>query len=171
MAAPIVRRPHRWVTGRAIVLAAGALATAVLATIVTAGGGQRDAAVPEPPSTTATQAASSGPPQPASSAPLTTAAAALPTRATPLDQITGLATLLQRQADIGHLQPKAAKTLVRDLNDVVRRLSAGKTDQAAEKFAEFRDRVSELSTDGELTAAGSDALPDLDQIAESLRAG
>jgi hypothetical protein len=43
--------------------------------------------------------------------------------------------------------------------------------EAAEKFAEFRARVSELSADGEITAAGSDALPDLDQIAESLHAG
>jgi hypothetical protein len=92
-------------------------------------------------------------------------------RARPIDQVVGLAAVLQQQADAGQLQPKAAKTLLRDLNEIARRLRVGKTAAAAEMFTEFRDRVTEFRNGGELTAAGSDALPDLDHIAESLDAG
>jgi hypothetical protein len=88
-------------------------------------------------------------------------------RATAVDQITGLAALLQQRADAGTLRPKAARALLRDLNRVVRSLGAGENDQAAERFAEFRDRVAEFRNDGEFTGA----LPDLDRIAESLDAG
>jgi serine/threonine-protein kinase len=104
----------------------------------------------------------------ASSSPPATAATSAPARTTPIERLAGLAMLLQQEAETGRLRPKAAKALLRDLEGVVRALDAGRTTEAAERFAEFRERVSELREDRELADA---ALPDLDEIGVSLRAG
>jgi serine/threonine protein kinase len=180
-AVPVISWLRQWVSGWVLVLVAGALVTVVAAAIALAAGGQPDTAVGEPPSSlTASQDAaapsaeptpSTDPSQPTATPSPTTAATSPPARATPIDQIGGLAAVVQQQADAGQLQSKAARTLLRDLNEVARRLSVGKTAAAAEMFTEFRDRVTEFRRDGKLTAAGSDALPDLDRIAESLDAG
>jgi serine/threonine-protein kinase len=181
VAAPVITWLRRWVSGWVLVLVAGAVVTAVVAAIVLATGGQPDTAVGEPPSSsTASQDAaapateptpSTDPSQPTATPSATIAATSPPARATPIDQIGGLAAVVQQLADAGQLQPKAAKTLLRDLNNIARRLSAGNTAEAAATFADFRNRVAELRKDGKLTAAGSAALPDLDHIAESLGAG
>jgi serine/threonine-protein kinase len=179
---PVLRWHRRWVSDWAAVLLAVALATVVLAAIMLAGGGNRGtSAGASPPllltippavaATAAEPAPSRGPirstPPPAARSTQAVAPTTAPARATAVDQITGLAAILQQRMDAGTLRPKAAKTLLRGLNGVLRSLNAGENDQAAERFAEFRDRVAELRNDGELTGA----LPDLDRIAESLDAG
>jgi serine/threonine-protein kinase len=173
---------RRWVSDWVAVLVAVAVATVVLAAIMLAGGGDRATSVSPPapirltvpPGTAVTSAEPAPSPEPGRSTPSpaarptrTVAPTTAPARATAVGQITGLAALLQQRADAGTLRPKAARTLLRDLNRVLRSLNAGENDQAAERFAEFRDRVTELSNDGELTGA----LPGLDRIAESLDAG
>ena len=175
---PVLPWLSRRLTGWLLALLAGAVVIVALAAITLAGGGTQETAGTEPPSSVpASQQApaTSAGPTPSSAGPgrPTQAPAGTPTtsHATPLDRIADLAALLQRQADAGQLQPKAAKALLRDLTEVSRRLAAGNTAAAAEKFAGFRDRVAELTTDGKLTGAGADALPDLDQIAGSIRAG
>jgi hypothetical protein len=176
-----VPRHRRWAPDRRIVLVAGAVA-AVLATTVVASlmsGGERpgESAGEPPPAPAASQEAaaavpSSGPSsEPAgitSPSPPASAATSAPVRATPIERIAGLAMLLQKDADAGELRPKAAKTLLRDLDGVVRALNGGQTAEAAARFAELRNRVSELREDGELDGV---ALPDLGEIAASLRAG
>jgi serine/threonine-protein kinase len=58
--------------------------------------------------------------------------------------------------------------MLRDLTGVARALDAGRTSEAAERFAEFRDRVSELRADGQLAGV---TLPGLDEITAYLGAG
>ena len=170
------RRVSGWVTA----LVAVALITTVLAAIALTGGEDRGtpvalpslsvAAPPDPEEAAAEPASSPEPirstaspssPPPAAAAATTTGA---PARPGPADQIIGLAAIVQQQAAAGRLQPKAARTLLRDLNDVVRRLNAGETARAAERFTEFSNRVTELRADGAFTGT----LPDLGPIAESL---
>ena len=177
-AMPAVAWLRRWVSGWVAVLVVGAVVSVVAAAIALAIGGQRDTSIARPPSSsTASPDAGAATAEPTASPEVSqttptptatpTAATTSPPRAKPLDQISGLAAILQRQADTGQLQPKAARGLLRDLNEVARRLNAGRTAEAAEQFAEFRNRVTELKRDGKLTGA----LPDLDQIAASLNAG
>jgi eukaryotic-like serine/threonine-protein kinase len=177
---PVLRWHRRWVSDWVAVLVAVAVATVGLAVIMLAGGGERATSISAPPPSrlTAPPEATALPADPALSpepSPPSAAARSTPTiapttapaRATAVDQVTGLASLLQQRADAGTLRPKAAKTLLRDLNGVLRSLSGGANDQAAERFAEFRDRVTEFGNDGELIGA----LPDLGRIAESIDAG
>ena len=160
-----------WLRRRAPLLVAGMVVAGVLAALTLTGGGPaaKPRSAPPPPSSAASPDATAEPePTPSSgpsrsTPPPPTVATPSPSPTTALDQIGGLATILQEQADAGRLQPKAAKALLHDLDDVARRLRLGKTAEAAEKFAEFRSRVTELGTD-----TGTDALPDLDPIAESL---
>jgi serine/threonine-protein kinase len=180
---PVLRWHRRWVSDWVAVLVAVAVATVVLAAIMLAGGGDPGTPVSVsppsrlivPPEVTAAPAEPALSPEPSRPTP---SAAAGPTRTgthtsapaarvTAVDQISALAALLQQRADAGTLRPKAARTLQKDLNGVLRSLSAGANDQAAERFDEFRGRVTELRNDGELTGA----LPDLDRIAESLDGG
>jgi serine/threonine protein kinase len=179
---PVLTWHRRWVSDWVAVLVAIAMVTVGLAAIMLAGGGDRDTSISAPPPLrlTAPPEAAATPdepalsieptqsaPSPAAPSTRTVAPSTLPARATAVQQITGLAALLQQRADAGTLRPKAARTLLRDLNGVVRSLNAGENDQAAQRFAEFRDRVTELRSDGELTGA----LPDLDRIAESIAVG
>jgi serine/threonine protein kinase len=179
---PVLRWHRRWVSDWVAVLVAVAVATVVLVAIILAGGGDRGTSTGAPPplrstvppgvaSTSAEPASSVEPsrstPSSAARSSRTVAPTTASARAAAVDQVTGLAALLQQRAEAGTLRPKAARTLLRDLNRVVRSLGAGENDQAAERFTEFRDRVAELRNDGELTGA----LPDLDRIAESLDAG
>jgi len=160
-----------WLRRRAPLLIAGTVVTGVLAALTLTGGGPAAKPRSEPPPSSAASPDATAEPEPtpssgpsrSSPAPPPTVTTPPPTPTTALDQIGGLATILQEQADAGRLQPKAAKALLHDLDDVARRLRLGKTAEAAEKFAEFRSRVTELGTD-----TGTDALPDLDPIAESL---
>jgi len=180
--APVLRWHRRWVSDWVAVLVAVATATVVLAAIMLAVGADPGTSIGAPPPVRLTAppeiAAASAQPSPSiepsrstpsQPAPSTRTASptTTPAPAPAVDQITALAALLQQRADAGTLPPKAAKTLLRDLNGVLRSLSAGATDQATQRFAEFRDRVTTLRSDGELTGA----LPDLDRIAESLDAG
>jgi serine/threonine protein kinase len=179
---PVLTWHRRWVSDWVAVLVAVAVATVVLAAIMLAGGGERATSVSPPapirltvpPGSAATSAEPAPSPEPVRSTPSpaarstrTVAPTTAPARATAVEQITGLAALLQQRVDAGTLRPKAARTLLRDLNRVLRSLNAGENDQAADGLAEFRRRVDELRNDGELTGA----LPDLDRIAESLDAG
>ena len=125
--APGIARYRRRVSGWVAALVAVALVTAVLAVIALTGGEDRGtpvalpplsveaspeageaaadpAATPEPVRSTASPAPS--PPPPA-------AATTPPARPGPVDQIIGLAAIVQQQAAAGRLQPKAARTLLR----------------------------------------------------------
>jgi hypothetical protein len=165
-----------------VLLVAAAVLTTITAAIVLArGAGQPDTPIgAAPPATTSPDAEglpagpvappeSSQPPSASASASPTTSTAAptSPGRATPLDQITGLAAVLQRQVDTGQLKRKAGRTLLRDLDEVARHVNAGDTAEAADSFTEFRHRVTELRSNGELTGP----LPDLDSIANAIAAG
>jgi hypothetical protein len=121
--------------------------------------------------TSAAPTPSPEPSTPSPNPPRKSPATASPAGATPINQILGLAAVLRQQADAGQVQPKAAKVLLRDLNAVAGSLSAGKTAEAAESFAQFRNRLTEFRGDGKLTESAFDALPDLGQIADSLDAG
>jgi serine/threonine-protein kinase len=182
LAPTLFRGPGRWLSSWVVLLVAAAVLTTITAAIVLArGAGQPDTPIgAAPPATTSpdTEALPAGPvappessqpPSPSASASPTTSTAAptSPARATPLDQITGLAAVLQRQVDTGQLRRKAERTLLRDLNEVARHLSAGDTAEAADSFTEFRHRVTELRSNGELTGP----LPDLDSIANAIAAG
>lgn len=183
-AAPIGWWHRLGVSGWVAVLVAVAVVVAVLATIALAVGGGPETPVGAPPPLVLTAPPdaeapfaepalspelSQSSPAPSSSLPAT--ATTPPPRASSLDQVVALAAIVQRQADAGRLQPKAARALLRDLNEVDRRLRAGDTAEAAERFDEFRDRVAELRRAGKLTEAGFAALPNLDHLAESLNAG
>ncbi|WP_051807302.1 serine/threonine-protein kinase [Actinoplanes subtropicus] len=179
----VTGRHRRWPLDRTTVLVAGGVVAAVLATalvftLVTGRGTPAPAASPpdagiavaappaepstEPPSDPASDPAGTG----SSAAP--TAASPAPRPGTAMDRLAGLAAILQREADAGTLRPKVAKALLHDLEGVARQLDNGNTDQAAERFDDFRDRVSELRDEDEL---GGVALPDLDAIAGALHAG
>jgi serine/threonine-protein kinase len=181
-AVPIVSWLRERLSGWVLVLIAAAVVTVGLAAVVLAVSGSPDTSTSEPLSApTATQdpvevpdpdlTSSPEPSEPATTPSPAISAAASPIRARPIDQIASLATILQQQAQAGNLQRKAARTLLRDLSEVARLLDAGETAQAAERFGEFRDRVTELRKDGKLTKAGANALPDLGSIAKSLQAG
>jgi eukaryotic-like serine/threonine-protein kinase len=175
--------PGRWLSGWVVLLVAAAVLTTITAAIMLArGAGQPDTPIGAPPPATASPdtaappvepAAPPEPSQPTPSPPASasptapTAAPTSPARATPLEQITGLAAVLQRQVDTGQLKRKAGRTLLRDLNEVARHLNAGETGEAADSFIEFRHRVTELRSNGELTGP----LPDLDSIANAIAAG
>ena len=174
-------RHRRWPLDRLLVLGVGAVAAAALATILVVSlmtsGGRPETSVGEPPSApTASPEAVVPPVEPSSSAPAGIASPVPPANAatsaypsaTPRDRLIALAMLLQQDADSGRLRPKAAKGLLRDIEGVVRALDAGRTDEAAERFGEFRDRVGGLRADGDLTGV---VLPDLGAIALSLGAG
>jgi eukaryotic-like serine/threonine-protein kinase len=181
--APVLGWAGRWLSGWVVLLVAAAVLTTVVAAIaLVRGGGNPDTPVGAPPPATAFPdteappadlAAPAGPSQPtpppsASASPTApTAAPTSPARSTSLDQITGLAAVLQQQVDTGQLKRKTARTLLRDLNEVARHLSAGETTEAAHTFSEFRERVTELRSNGELTGP----LPDLDLIAKAIAAG
>ncbi|WP_433383635.1 serine/threonine-protein kinase [Actinoplanes sp. CA-142083] len=163
-----VRRGHRWTRDREAMLVAGVVLAAVLAmalVIALAAGGDRPATpAAEPPAPAPTATATASPAARSteaapSSAPPATATTAAPARATPVDRIIGLAILIQNEADSGRLRPKTAKALLRDLEGVVRARDSGKSEEAAERFDDFRERVGELE--------GLD-LPDLDPIADTL---
>jgi hypothetical protein len=168
-------RDRRWRLDPATLLVAGGVAVAALAAaLVCALVIGRDGA-PSPEAEVAAPAASAVPAAEPPADPAANAAAA-PTRttttatrrpATAMARLADLAALLQREADAGALRPKVAKALLRDLEGVARQLDDGKTDEAAERFDDFRERVSELRDDGEL---GDAVLPGLDEIAGSLRA-
>ena len=169
---------YRRLSGWVAALAAVALVTTVLAALALAGGEDHGTPVALPPlpvtvspdtEEAAVEPASSPEPvrsaaTPAPSSPPPAAATPSPARARPVDQIIGLAAIVQQHAEAGRLRPKAARTLLRDLNEVLRRLNAGDTAEAAESFTEFRNRVTEAGADGEFTGS----LPDLDRIAESI---
>ena len=179
---PVVSWLRERLSGWVLALIAAAVVTVVVAAVALAVSGSPDTSTSEPSSApTATQDPVEAPdpdltPSPEPSEATTTpspaiSATATPARARPIDQIASLATILQQQAEAGNLQRKAARTLLRDLSEVARLLDAGETAQAAERFGEFRDRVTELRKDGKLTQAGANALPDLGSIAKSLQAG
>ena len=174
---------RQWISGWVALLAGAAVLTTLLAVVVLANSGQPDAtaghappssAAPPSDTATATATADRRPPRSANrpahptlpnrSTPTTPP----PPRVAPLDQIIGLAGAVQKQADNGQLTSKAARELLRSLDDVTRTLRAGDTGEATERFADFRDRVTELRQDDKLSQAGYDALPDLDRIAASL---
>jgi len=174
------RPRRRWALDRRIVLAATAGALAVLATslvVALAAGDDRPAtsAGRPPPAPAISQDATdtAAPSAEPSSAPTeiastTPPATATPARVSPIARLADLAAVVQRESAAGRLRPKAAKTMLRDLTGVARALDAGETSEAAERFAEFRDRVRELRADGQLTGV---TLPGLDEITESLGAG
>jgi serine/threonine-protein kinase len=176
---------HRLGVSRSVaVLVAVAVVTAVLAAVVLAVGGGPGTPVGASPSLSLTASPDAGAPfdeptlspepsgpTPSPSSSRTVAATAPPARATPVDLVAMVAAILQQQADAGRLQPKAARELLRDLNEVARLLSRGETGEAARKFDEFRKRVTELRKNGKFTDAGFDALPNLGRIAQSLNAG
>jgi serine/threonine-protein kinase len=178
---PVLGWTGRWLSGWVMLLVAAAVLTTITAVIALAHGtGQPETPIGAPPPATASPDTAAPPaepaappvssqstPSPSASPTASTATPASPTRATALDQITGLAAVLQRQAENGQLKRKAARTLLRDLNEVARHLNAGDTTEAANSFTEFRDRVTELRNNGELTGP----LPDLDRIANAIAAG
>ncbi|MFI5894950.1 protein kinase [Actinoplanes sp. NPDC051513] len=178
---PHARRRRRSAPDRATLLAAAAIATVMLATalVVTLSAvgerPDRPAGKPAPAASKDTATAEAASPEPSSAlaaktspAPQASTATSAPVRARPIDQLAGLATLLQREADTGRLRPKVAKALLRQLEGAARALNAGQTAEAAGRFDDFRERVSELDEQGQLADV---ALPDLDGIAASLRAG
>jgi hypothetical protein len=170
---------RRRVSGWVMALVVLALITAVLAAVALTSGegpGTPAGALPPPlvvasPEAEATAVEPDSAPEPvrstvspAPSSPTPVAVPTTPARARPVDQISGLAAIVRQQAEAGLLRPKAARAMLRDLNEVLRHLAAGETGKAAESFAEFRDRVTEIRADGDFTGA----LPDLGRIAESI---
>jgi serine/threonine-protein kinase len=181
---PTIAWLRQSVSGWVLALVATAVVTSVIAVIALAWGGEPDTSLsapssssitapPDPEVITADPTASADPGQPATQPPPSASAtpsAAIttsPPRSKPIDQIVGLAAVIQRQSEDGQLPRKDARFLLRDLDEVARLLNDGSTAQAAARFAEFRDRAAELRSDGKLTGA----LPDLDRIADSIASG
>jgi serine/threonine-protein kinase len=172
--ASVTRRLREHVPAWLAALVAGAVATTVLAAVVLLSRG-------EPPAPQAVPARSPTAPAPANDTPATvsptppmratpTPTPPIPRPRTPMKQILALAGSVAAQADRGELDRKAARDLLKQIGEVARELQDGKPDQAADKFTEVRQTIDELREDGELTRAGYEALPDLDQIAGSLEA-
>lgn len=151
-----------WLTA----LVAAAVVMSVLAAIaVLSTRSHRPQALPAPRPTVRVQTDS---PAPASPTAAPTTSSARPR--TPLDQLGALAAALRQQADTGQLDRKAARDLLKQLTEVARRLSEGDAERAADKFADVREKLADLRRDGKLTRAGYAALPDIDQLSDSLDA-
>ncbi|GAA4684190.1 serine/threonine-protein kinase [Phytohabitans rumicis] len=162
---------RHWLSGWVILLLVGAVVSLVAATAVLSSRGDEPAAVTNQPTTfvplapTGVAELGTPSPSPSPSAPTTP-----PRQVTPIERIGTLAAVVQEQADSGQLTAKAARELIRKLNQVARHVRAGNAEQAADAFGDFTDRVRELRANGTLTVAGYAALPDLDAIAASLHA-
>jgi hypothetical protein len=159
--------------GRAAVLVVLAMVGIVAAVLGLAGGGTERVVSAAPPGPAMTEPSETVSPQ-VGEVPVRPAPAPEPTRASPSptrtgsrtaapaptpapagDQIAGLAAALREEAESGRLSPKEARTLLRDLDTVARRLDAGRTDAAAAEFADLRNRVSEILGDGALPGLGT----------------
>jgi serine/threonine-protein kinase len=134
-----------------VALGAAVLGALVVAALLTAGRPQSQAG----PSPTAVSAA---------------AATAGPTVG-PAGLVRAVQASIQTQVQAGQLDPDAANDLDNKLDEIVRRLTKGDIDKAAEKVTELGTRLAELRKDGKITTAGYNAvLASLDQLRDSFPA-
>jgi eukaryotic-like serine/threonine-protein kinase len=107
------------------------------------------------------------PPATTQSAPVGTATASLDATT----QINLVRTVIAAQTQAGQLKPNVANDLTRRLDEAARHLADGETDQAADKIAELRNRLTEQRNANKITEAGYQAiLAAVDQLTAALPA-
>jgi eukaryotic-like serine/threonine-protein kinase len=79
-------------------------------------------------------------------------------QAPPADPIAAMRLAIQRQVDSGNLNPDKAGDLYKKVDELARAMNDPSADTAAKKVKELRDRLAALLADGQLSAAGYDAL-------------
>ena len=74
------------------------------------------------------------------------------------DPTTAIRSVIDQQRRTGHLDARAAQELSAKLREVVKELTDGDTDEAADKLDDLRDTLEELRRDGDITPAAQEAI-------------
>jgi serine/threonine-protein kinase len=157
-------RLRRWGRDRAAAVAAALLAVAALLTPLP-WAGRPEAGAQAPPLRLPSEATGTAPASPAAPAPTPSPSAPSPPTPSPATRLTPtarLAAAIPQQVEAGALDPVAGRDLLRELEEIDRRLTGGETSKADEKRAKLIRKLADLHRDGKLTAAGYDALRSLD---------